>query len=86
MISKEEIKHIAKLAKIGLKEEELKMVEKDFSKILGYFDLLKEVEAGEVEGSEERGLFLREDFCEEKKDELIDLPQKRYFKVKSILK
>jgi len=41
MISKEEVQHIAKLARLELAEEEVKKMQKDLSEILGYFDLLK---------------------------------------------
>ncbi len=49
MITKEEVKHIAKLARLGLTEKELKKHQKEFSKILDYIEKLKEVDASEVE-------------------------------------
>lgn len=41
MISKEEVKHIAKLARLELTEKEILKMQKDMSVILDYFDLLK---------------------------------------------
>jgi aspartyl-tRNA(Asn)/glutamyl-tRNA(Gln) amidotransferase subunit C len=41
MISKQEVEHIAKLARLELSENEIKKMQKDLSKILDYFDLLK---------------------------------------------
>ena len=41
MISKEEVEHIAKLARLELTEKEVEKMQKDLTEILGYFDLLK---------------------------------------------
>ncbi|MCX6721275.1 MAG: Asp-tRNA(Asn)/Glu-tRNA(Gln) amidotransferase subunit GatC [Candidatus Staskawiczbacteria bacterium] len=41
MISKEEVKHIAKLARLELTEKETEKMQKDLSEILDYFNLLK---------------------------------------------
>ena len=41
MISKEEVEHIAKLARLELTEKETEKMQKDLSAILDYFDLLK---------------------------------------------
>ena len=41
MISKDEVKHIAKLARLELTEKEITKMQKDMSVILDYFDLLK---------------------------------------------
>ncbi len=41
MISKEEVEHIAKLARLELTEKEIEKMQKDLSAILDYFDLLK---------------------------------------------
>lgn len=41
MISKEEVKHIAKLARLELTDEEITKMQTDMSAILDYFDLLK---------------------------------------------
>ena len=49
MIKKEEVKHIAKLARLGLSENEEKKMTKDLSLILDYFDKLKEVDVSNVD-------------------------------------
>lgn len=41
MISKEEVKHIAKLARLELGEKEIEKMQKDLSSILDYFNVLK---------------------------------------------
>jgi len=41
MISKQEVEHIAKLARLELTEKETEKIQKDMSAILDYFDLLK---------------------------------------------
>ena len=43
MISKEEVEHIAKLARLELTGKETEKMQKDLTEILGYFDLLKNV-------------------------------------------
>ena len=49
MISKEEVEHIAKLARIGLPEEKIEKMGNEISKVLDYVEKLKEVD---VEGIE----------------------------------
>jgi len=49
MISKKQVKHIAKLAKISLKEKEIEKFQKELSKILDYIEKLKEVDIENVE-------------------------------------
>lgn len=48
MISKEEVQHIAKLARLGLTEKEIEKFQKELSSILDYFQKLKEVDISEV--------------------------------------
>ncbi len=48
MISKEEVKHIAKLARLGLTEKEIEKFQKDLSSILNYVEKLKEVDISEI--------------------------------------
>ena len=43
MISKEEVQHIAKLARLELTEKETEKMQKDLSSILDYFNVLKSV-------------------------------------------
>jgi len=49
MISKEEIKHIAKLARIELKDEEVLRFQKELSSILDYIEQLKEVDISKID-------------------------------------
>ncbi len=49
MIKEEEVKHIAKLARLGLEKEDIRKMEKELSKILDYIGKLKEVDVSGVE-------------------------------------
>jgi len=49
MIDKEQVKHIAKLARLRLKEDEVAKYQQDLSEILDYFSILKKVN---TEGTE----------------------------------
>lgn len=49
MLTKEEVFHIAELARISLTEEEVLKYQKDLSGILAYFDQLQEVDTEGVE-------------------------------------
>lgn len=49
MISKEEVKHIAKLARLGLTEPEIEKFQKELSSILDYIEKLKEVDIKNAE-------------------------------------
>ncbi len=51
MISKKEVQHIAKLARLYLKQEEIEKMEKELSLILDYFNLLKDVNIDNVKAS-----------------------------------
>ena len=94
MINKQEIIHIANLARIGMSQKELKKIQKDMSSILNYFNLLKKVNVSQVNPTSYSVLVenvMRED---EKKERNIDLANKlveaapqrkaRYIKVKSV--
>jgi aspartyl/glutamyl-tRNA(Asn/Gln) amidotransferase subunit C (EC 6.3.5.-) len=48
-IGKEEVKHIAKLARLGLSEREIEKYQKELSKILDYIEKLKEIDVSNVE-------------------------------------
>ena len=93
MISKDEVKHIAKLSRLKLSEVEIEKMQKDLSSILDYFNLLKEAKGGgEIEVKKEAPNVLREDISAERSDRLVnDLisqapeRQERYIKVKAIL-
>ncbi|OIP76018.1 Asp-tRNA(Asn)/Glu-tRNA(Gln) amidotransferase GatCAB subunit C [bacterium (Candidatus Gribaldobacteria) CG_4_9_14_3_um_filter_36_15] len=99
MISKKEVNHIAKLARLGLGEKEIEKMEKELSLILDYFNLLKEVDVSGIEPafySDERFKespardVMREDSVEESKKakKLLDsVPETKegFVKVKAIL-
>lgn len=85
MLSNEEVQHIAKLARLGLKDEEVKKFAKQMNDILGYVEQLQQVDTKDVPlTSQVTGLenVSRKDeverFCE--KDELLactELPVER---------
>ena len=94
MIKKEEVQRIAKLARLGLKESEVKKFQKELSRILDYFDLLKKADTFKTEPSffgKEKLTVMREDKAEPEnlkiRDKLIEAaPDKkeRHFKVKAV--
>jgi aspartyl-tRNA(Asn)/glutamyl-tRNA(Gln) amidotransferase subunit C len=49
MISKEEVQHVAKLARLGLTPEEVEKFQQELSSILDYIEKLKAVEVAGVE-------------------------------------
>jgi aspartyl-tRNA(Asn)/glutamyl-tRNA(Gln) amidotransferase subunit C len=49
MISKQEVQHIAKLARLGLTQEEVKRFQKELYSILNYIEKLKEVDISKIE-------------------------------------
>ena len=48
MISNEEVKHIAKLARLGLAEKEIERYQKELSSILDYIEKLKKVDVSSI--------------------------------------
>lgn len=95
MISKKEVQHIAKLARLGLGEKEIEKMEKELSLILDYFNLLKEVDVSGIEPSfysaeELEKISAREDYIKKSKKvkKLLDsVPETKegFVKVKTIL-
>ena len=93
MISKEETKHIAGLARIGMDEKDIEKFSHDLSSILDFIEQLKEVDVTGVEPTAHiTGLVnrLRDDFQHdfENKDGIKKLfPEEKngYDKVKSVL-
>lgn len=93
MISREEVKHIASLARIGLGKEEVEKFSHDLSAVLDWIDQLKEVDVENVEPTAHiTGMdnISREDKNREfgNKEGIIKLfPEKKngYDKVKSVL-
>ena len=51
MISKKEVEHIAKLARLGLTEKEIQKFQRELSKILDYMEKLKEVNVSKVKAT-----------------------------------
>lgn len=99
MISKEETKHIASLARLGINEKEEEMFQKDLSSVLDYFNSLKEVDTSSVnlsvsskEDLEEKNDGMRDDEVESESKEDVDNLIKsfsarkgNYLKVRQIL-
>ena len=92
MLSKEEVKHIAKLARLGLSDKEIEKFQKELSSILDYVEKLKKVDVSKVQATShplELKNVIRED--KDQKSEagrkLVEMaPDKKegYVKVKSI--
>ncbi len=95
MISKEEVKHIAKLARLELKDDEIVKMQKDLSSILDYFKIIQNLKIkmqNDNLKSEIKKNITRNDEVLEKKSSLrnnliASAPDKKddYIKVKSIL-
>jgi len=51
MITKKEVEHIAKLARLGLTEKEKEKMQKELSSILDYIEKLKEVDISKAKAS-----------------------------------
>lgn len=99
MISKDQVKHIAKLARLGTTEKEDEKFQKEISSILDYFEMLKEADTSKTEAtfhSTEEFIapssIMRDDLAkpesEELANKLIEAAQNkkdRYIKVKAIL-
>ncbi len=94
MISKEEVQHIAKLARLGLTDQEIEKYQKELSSILDYFEKLKEVNISGIEPTSHSikvENVLRKDESKGKgsgKKLIESFPDRKedYLKVKSILK
>ncbi|MBZ1345308.1 MAG: Asp-tRNA(Asn)/Glu-tRNA(Gln) amidotransferase subunit GatC [Candidatus Nealsonbacteria bacterium] len=64
MISKKEVQHIAKLARLGLTEKEIEKFQRELSSILDYIEKLKEADVSGVELTDysfDIGNIMRED-------------------------
>lgn len=94
MISKEQVKHIAKLARLGLTEREIGKLQKELSSILDYVEKLKQVNISKTEPTShplELENAMREDESSKPKTKSSKLleaaPETKegYLKVKSIL-
>ncbi len=92
MLSKQEVEHIAKLARLGISEEEKEKFREQLSKILDYVKQLQEVDVKnvepvaqitELENVERKDIVKQENY----KEDLLKLsPDKEdgYFKVKAV--
>ena len=95
MITKKEVEHIAKLARLGLSEEEKGKFTKELSDILDFIKKLEEVKTDKIESiSQVTGLenvFRKDNGIKKTKketDKLLDLApdvEDRHIKVKAIL-
>ena len=93
MISKEEVEHIAKLARLELTDKEVEKMQKDLSAILDYFNLLKKAPSPakifqeKNLGGQARIDEVKERDATETEKLLKDAPDKKdgYIKVKAIL-
>lgn len=91
MISKEEVEHIAKLARLELTEAEIEKMQKDLSVILDYFGVLENApKLGKAESAFVKDSALRKDEAEKHgiSDKIIKAaPDKKdsYIKVRTIL-
>ncbi len=95
MITKEEVQHIAKLARLGLTDKEIEKYQRELSSILDYIEKLREAEVEIVELTSHSALVenvMRSDEESEKlkakNEKLMELaPETKdgYLKVKSIL-
>ena len=100
MISKQQVEHIAKLARISLTENQVLKFQKELSSILDYFEKLKEVNTEKVRPffhsqkqilNSEKQILLREDKAEnpdpgagEKLISLAPDKKEKHIKVKSV--
>lgn len=94
MITKKEVEHIAKLARLGLTQDEVEKFQKQLSSVLDYMDKLKEANVSGIDITShflEKGA-MREDRAKQQPVERIDkllkaAPERkgRHIKVKTIL-
>ena len=96
MIPKKEVQHIAKLARLGLTQNEVEKFQKELSSILDYIEKLKEVDVSTIELTSHlikvENVVRKDEPKEEKleiRKKLIEMaPETKegFLKVKSILK
>lgn len=95
MLAKDEIKNIAKLARIGIEEKEVEGYQKDLSAVLDYFKELENLDTKNVDpighitgrNNVSRKDERKEISEEEREDVLKNSPERKgnYVKVKSVL-
>ncbi len=96
MISKKDVEHIAKLARLGLTQKEVKKFRVELSSILAYIEKLKEIDVSKVEPTSHplavQNCVRKDEGLEHQKTEsvkLLELAPKTkdgYIKVRSTLK
>lgn len=96
-ITQDQVKHIAKLARLGLKNKEIKKMQNDLAVILDYIELLNGVDVGKVNRTAQAAPLsgiddLRQDKAQPEKPEVVEAmlnqapaKQDRYIKVKQVL-
>lgn len=99
MINKQDVQHIAKLARLGLTEDEIKKFQKDLSSVLDYFKSLKEIDVSKIEPTfhpaehffERKLEIMRQDRAESQPIKVVNKlveaapeKRKRHIKVKAI--
>jgi len=85
MITKEEVKHIANLARLGLTEKEIGKYQKDLSSIFDYFKKLEKVDVSQTKPTSHPFSIenaVRKDIVKKESRKMIE----GFLKVKSILK
>jgi len=93
MVTKEEVQHIAKLARLGLDEKEVEKFQKELSSILDYIEKLREADVSGVDPLshpfEVKNVSRKDEVSitadSQKLLELAPEEKKGYLKVKSIL-
>jgi aspartyl-tRNA(Asn)/glutamyl-tRNA(Gln) amidotransferase subunit C len=95
MITIQEVKHIAELARLGISDDEQEKLRKELGSVLEMVDKLKQVDVSKVEISAHSQLIqntMREDVVKKQEKETVDnivsaLPDKqgRHAKVKAVL-
>lgn len=96
MISKEEVRHIAKLARLGLTDKEVEKFQKELSPVLDYIEKLEKVDISGVEPTSHsvkvenvtRGDKESDSKSKCDSDKLLNLSpakKERHLKVKSVL-
>lgn len=94
MLSKKQVKHIAKLANFSLTEEEIKKFQKQLGDILDYIEILNELDTDNIEPTSQvtglKNIFKKDEIIKEKqlnqKEALSGAKQKYrgYFRIKGI--
>lgn len=92
-LTREQVLHIARLARVGLSEEEVTKLQEQLSEILDHFDVLRQVDTESVpptshtldlenvtSSDSERDSFLREEVLAN-----APLPEAGFFRVRAVL-